>query len=209
MLVPGDQNICARCWAAIPEIGPAHPVWNEISAHLRSEGAVRELLSCYLFEKEGVLQQVVHLMKYGGMKSLGVRLGTEVGSRILTNPEFMSQDALVPVPLHKLKQRERGYNQAEYLCRGISAVTRIPVMSSLLLRKRYTESQTELDRNARKKNVSGAFVLNPKCREKIEGRSFILVDDVMTTGSTVNACARELLDHGAERVLALSAALAA
>ncbi|HEY6191498.1 MAG TPA: ComF family protein [Bacteroidota bacterium] len=209
MLTPGEEKICARCWGGIPQVGPEHPVWSELCGQLRSEGAVGDILSCFLFEKEGALQQVLHLMKYGGMRSLGERLGEEVGRRMILNGHFLTHDALVPVPLHKLKQRERGYNQAEHICRGIYSKTRIPVSTSLLLRKRHTESQTELDRESRKRNVSGAFVLNPKCGGEVEGRSFILVDDVITTGSTVGACARVLLDHGAEQVLAVSAALAA
>jgi ComF family protein len=209
MLAPGDEKICARCWSGIPEIGPAHPVWNELSGKFSSEGAVRDILSCYLFEKEGTLQQVIHLLKYSGIRSLGERLGVEVGRRMLLNPAFLSCDALVPVPLHKLKKRERGYNQAECICRGVAAQTHLPVRSSFLLRNRYTESQTELDKDARNENVRGAFVLNPACVSEVEGRSFILVDDVVTTGSTISACARVLLENGAERVLALSAALAA
>ena len=209
MLAAEEERVCARCWNGMPKIGPGHPVWAELAVRMNNEGAVRDFLSCYLFEQEGTLQQIVHLLKYGGMKSIGELLGREVGKRMLANPGFLSQDSLIPVPLNKLKQRERGYNQAEYICRGISRETRIPVRSSLIIRRRYTESQTGLDRDRRRENVRGAFVLNPDCRAFVEGRSFILVDDVITTGSTVNACARELMEHGAECVLAVSAALAA
>src|SRR5258706_8489109 len=94
-LTAGEVSICARCWGGIPELGPAHLVWSELSGQLRIDGAVRDILSCYLFKKEGTLQQVVHLMKYGGMRSLGERLGGDLGRRMLLNPVFMSQDALV------------------------------------------------------------------------------------------------------------------
>lgn len=209
MLSVGEEKVCSRCWNGIPRIGPTHPVWSELAESLRREGAVREFLSCFLFEKEGTLKEIVHLLKYGGIKSLGERLGREVGRRMLVKPEFMAPDSLIPVPLNKLKQRERGYNQAEYICRGISAVTHIPVRTTLIVRRRYTESQTELDRDRRRENVRGAFALNPNCRWMVRDRLFILVDDVITTGSTLNACAGELLENGAGCVLAVSAALAA
>jgi ComF family protein len=131
---------------------------------------------------------------------------------MLMNPGFLSPDFLVPVPLNKLKQRERGYNQVEFICRGISDVTRMMIERSLIVRKRYTQSQTELDRNRRRENVEGAFAVNPKnpaaASGALTGRSIVLVDDVITTGATVEACARELVAHGADRVLAVSAALA-
>ena len=209
MLSGEEVKVCSRCWDGMPRIGASHPVWAELGARVREEGVLRDFLSCYLFEQEGTLHEIVHLMKYGGMTTIGELLGREVGKRIAETPEFVTADWLIPVPLYKLKKRERGYNQAEFICRGISRETRIPIRGSLLLRQRYTESQTGLDRDRRRENVSGAFVINPDDRPALEGRSFILVDDVITTGSTVNACARELMDHGAERVFAASAALAA
>jgi ComF family protein len=209
MLAGGEERVCARCWNSIPGIEPGHPVWTELAAKLRAEGVVQDLLSCYLFEKEGKLQEILHLLKYKGMSSLGELLGREVGKRMLLNPEFRSPDSLIPVPLNKLKQRERGYNQADAICRGISAETRIRVEGSLLIRRRYTESQTELDRAQRRENVRGAFALSPKRAREVKGRCIVLVDDVITTGSTMSACASELLKNGAERVLAVSAALAA
>ncbi len=206
------ERICRRCWGSLRRIDRTHPVWRELQERLTTEGIVTDFLSCYLFEKEGKLQEIVHLLKYGGKRSLGERLGREVGELMLTNPDFLSPDCLVPVPLNRLKERERGYNQAEFICRGISDVTHIQIERSLIVRRRYTKSQTELDRNRRRENVEGAFALNSKnpcgASGTLTGRSIILVDDVITTGATVEACARELVIHGAERVLAVSAALA-
>jgi ComF family protein len=174
----------------------------------KSEGVVRNFLSCYLFEKKGKMQEIVQLLKYGGIRSLGVRLGEEIGARIQENSEFLASDYLIPVPLHTLKRRERGYNQSEYLCRGISERTGIPVHTSLILRIRNTESQTHLNIEQRQENVGGAFAINPKQRMSVQGKSFIIVDDVITTGSTINACARVLRMAGAREVFVASAALA-
>ena len=221
---PG-KRICRRCWGSLQRIDRTHAVWKELQERLKPEGIVADVLSCYLFEKEGRLQEIVHLLKYGGKRSLGERLGREVGELMLMNPAFLSPDCLVPVPLNKLKQRERGYNQVEFICRGISEVTHMKIERSLLLRKRYTQSQTELDRNRRRENVEGAFSVKLKTRGALPGKgangepadiaygtlkgiSIVLVDDVITTGATVEACARELVAQGADRVLAVSAALA-
>jgi len=142
------------------------------------------------------------------MKSLGVRLGKEIGNRIKACQTFSSADYLLPIPLHRLKQRERGYNQSEYICRGISEATGIPVGGSILYRTKYTKSQTQLNLGERRANVGDAFKVNPKFQSEIRGKSFILVDDVITTGSTITACARELRTNGGRTILAVSVALA-
>jgi ComF family protein len=208
-LDPGEEKVCARCWGSIPPISDTHPIWLEVAGNLRAQGFVGDLFARYLFEKEGTLQRIVHLLKYGGMTSIGELLGREAAKGMAARPEFLAGGALVPVPLHRVRERERGYNQAACICKGISAATGLPVDRTLLVRPRVTDSQTGLDRDERRKNVRGAFALHPKRRGGVEGRSFILVDDVITTGSTVNACAEVLLNAGAVRVLALSVALAA
>ena len=169
---------------------------------------IADMLSCFLFEKEGTLQEIVHLLKYRGIKSIGVELGRIIGGCMILDSRYKLADYLVPVPLHRIKQRERGYNQSEYLCKGISEVTHIPVHTSLLVRKKYTESQTQLNLDERRQNVGDAFIVNEKFVSDIEGKVFILVDDVITTGATINACARELRGCGAKAVFAISAALA-
>ncbi|MBI1807447.1 MAG: ComF family protein [Ignavibacteria bacterium] len=208
LLQDDEMRICRACWNSFAKMNPSHPTWVEIKGKFEAEGVVQDILSCFLFEKEGKLQDVVHLLKYRGMKSLGERLGLEIGERIVSDPIFSRADYLIPVPLHKLKRRERGYNQSEHICKGIATVTNIPTHTALIKRLKYTESQTQLNIDQRKENVGNAFEINPKCRPNIEGKSFILVDDVITTGSTINACARILVANGARNVLAASVALA-
>lgn len=205
----GDESrVCSNCWNSFTRIESSHPTWQEIKGKLTSEEVVDDLLSCFLFEKEGRLQDVIHRLKYNGMKSLGVRLGREIGNRISSDPVYCGVDGLIPIPLHKLKQRERGYNQSEYICKGIQEITQIPLYSSLIIRKKYTESQTQLDLQQRKENVGNAFTMHPKYSSLVKGKRFILVDDVITTGSTINACANELRARGAVQVFAASVALA-
>ena len=105
--------------------------------------------------------------------------------------------ALIPVPLARDRQRERGYNQSELLARGIGHAWRIPVWTATLVRQRGTKTQTRLSPGERLANVAGAFAVVRGSRPKLSGAHLVLVDDVITTASTLNACARVLYDHGA------------
>jgi ComF family protein len=203
-----EKNVCSSCWSGITPLRHDHPVWNELRDKFIAGGMVQDFLSCYLFEKEGSLQHIIHLLKYEGIKSVGIRLGKEIGKQMMNNSSFCNADYLVPVPLHTLKKRERGYNQSECICKGISEVTAISMDTSFVIRKKYTRTQTQLNIQERKKNVGDAFIVPEKSRLAIKGKTFILVDDVITTGSTINACAQELVANGAAGVLAASVALA-
>jgi ComF family protein len=206
--VVADRRVCDECWSSFRPVSVDDPVWVELRDRFGRDGAVSGFLSCYVFEKEGRLQDVIHLLKYRGIKSIGTMLGREIGRRMLEDPTFVGVDYLLPVPLHALKQRERGYNQSEFLCRGIGEVTAIPMLVDVVRRSRYTESQTQLSLDERRENVRGAFEISPKFKPSLEGRTVILVDDVITTGSTITACARELKIAGVEKVVAASVALA-
>lgn len=203
-----DDKICPACWSRFHTIEPTHRIWNEIGGKFWEFGVITAFTSQYLFEKEGPLQETIHLLKYRGVKTLGTRLGRDVGARIKAHPALAEADFLVPIPLHPVKQRERGYNQAEYVCKGISEVTGIPVRSDLVRRCAYTETQTRLDLQARRANVAGAFEVIRSTAGEIHDKAFILVDDVITTGSTMNECAALLRLHGAAAIYGASAALA-
>jgi len=109
-------------------------------------------------------------------------------------------ELLAPVPLHRIRLFTRRYNQAALLCRGLSRVTGLPVLQDLLLRRRHTPPQGRLSAAGRRRNVAGAFAVNPARREQLVGRRVLLVDDVMTTGATVSACAKVLRRQGAAAV---------
>ncbi len=207
-LQAGEDQICTTCWTRFVRVDALHPLWRKMQAKLASEAGIANLVSCYLFEKDNVIQDVIHLLKYKGMKSIGLRLGAEIGARIREQLVSKHIDVIVPVPLHPVRKRERGYNQADILSRGISRVISAPVDTRFLIRKRYTPSQTQLDVHERRGNVRDAFMLNPKKRGEVKDRSFMIVDDVMTTGSTLCACAGVLRACGASVVYAASVALA-
>ena len=203
-----ELPVCSNCWNTFTAVSPAHPTWIEIKSKIISRGNVEDLFSCYLFESEGNLQKAIHLLKYGGMTSIGVHLGRDIGSTIARMPELLDADYIIPVPLHKRKRRERGYNQSEFICKGINGIVEVPVMPSLLSRVRYTQTQTHLNMEERIRNVNEAFIVPEKYIPIVKGKTIIIVDDVITTGSTIDSCAGQLILSGARKVFALSAALA-
>jgi len=206
-LSDGEDRVCRTCWSSFRRFDAGDPVGQSLKDRF-AEGGVSDFLSCFYFEKEGKLQEAIHLLKYHGIKSMGVMLGREIGKRMRETGNFYDADYLVPIPLHKLKLRERGYNQSEMLCRGIREFTGIPVDTNLIRRRRYTQSQTQLDLKERKQNVEDAFEIPPKRLPEVQRKTIILVDDVITTGCTMIACAREFVNAGTKTVLAVSAAVA-
>jgi len=207
-LQENDRLVCESCWQSIKTVHPEDDLYQQFLAKLTGDGLISRLFSPFYFEKEGKLQAIIHGLKYQGYTSLGVKAGRKIGELIRASDGLSKADVLVPVPLHPQKKRERGYNQSEFICRGIEEVTGISVRTDLLRRKKYTVSQTQLSFEERKENVGDAFEINEKRRGDISGKSIILVDDVITTGSTINACAGALDDAGAKRVHAAAIALA-
>ncbi len=208
-LSDGDEKgICASCWGSFRPLGDPDAACIALRERFEQDGSVDGFIACYLFQKEGSLQEAVHLLKYRGWKSVGVRLGREVGRRLMEESGGEEIDWVVPVPLHRLKKRERGYNQSELLCEGITSITAIRTEKRLLYRSRYTQSQTALDVGERKSNVAEAFTVRPSRSPDVRGRSLLIVDDVITTGATICACASALKAAGAARVCAAAVALA-
>ena len=171
--------------------------------------------SLYEFIAETEIQDIVHHLKYQHMKSIGNYFGELLGKRI--HEEISDRfDLVIPVPLHKTKYAERTYNQSEYIASGIAKITGASASFNLLKRTRYTQSQTKLDISRRKDNVKNAFETSPPAplhrngegRNHLIGKNIILVDDIVTTGSTIMECAEVLKDAGCNKVLACSIARA-
>jgi ComF family protein len=200
------EFVCSDCWNTIYVVARESPLFVETAGKLTASGVVDGLVSLYVFEKEGVFQVVVHNLKYGGVQALGFELGRRLG-RVIAE-QGVSADAIVPVPLHRRKLRERGYNQAELIARGVSEISGTPVWSDLVRRKKYTKTQTTLTLNDRRENMEDAFESAIKRRGDLKGKTVLLIDDVVTTGATMIGCARVLHASGAQRVIGASAALA-
>ncbi|MEO8167427.1 MAG: phosphoribosyltransferase family protein [bacterium] len=179
-----------------------------MNSRLTLGGNISGLVSACHFEKEGTLQALIHQLKYSEMTGIGIELGKKLGENLRPFLGDVLLTAIIPVALHPAKKRERGYNQAEFIAQGMHKVTRIPVLPSLLKRNKNTRTQTKLNLEERQANVSEAFGIPRRHLSLIKGSSFVLVDDVITTGATIQECAQVLKSHGAKDVYAASVALA-
>ncbi len=199
--------ICANCFQKIERTDPID-LERSFSAKFENASFINKAFSGFHFKEESIIQTLIHELKYQNKRSIGVFLGEVIGQLIKNDSDFLTADVLVPVPLHKIRLRERGYNQSELIAKGVSNATGIKVVGNLLVRARNTETQTKLDFEKRKENVKDAFFVSGKYKNFVIGKKVIIVDDVITTGSTINECAKALAMAGASKVFALSIAIA-
>jgi ComF family protein len=199
-----EQFYCASCRASLePAPFPRDMYQEMVGLFPADELALSALGSLYRFEHESPVQRLIYALKYGGCYRLGVEMGRELGGALTMFDEFAGIDLVVPVPLHRSKRRERGYNQAEAIARGIREALPQVGVSHALVRTRFTPSQTTLNAQARRNNVRDAFRI---AGQKLRDRIILLCDDVCTTGATLNACAEQLLAAGARKVCAATIA---
>jgi len=148
---------------------------------------------------------LIHRFKYDKKIHLGERLAKSLGEKVAEEKDFLNCELVIPVPLHRARHRERGFNQSDVLAVGVSQRTGVPFAKGILKRKKHTRDQTYLDLQQRKENVKDAFMITQP--EKINGKQVILVDDVITTGATLNECAQMLLEAGATKIFAVTLAV--
>lgn len=202
-----DENknfLCSKCYDKLERYNDVHP-WR---AEKISEGIIDNSLSVFWFRENTPIQSLFHSLKYQKIISAGIMLGREIGNCIAELPEAEKFDMIIPVPLHKAKQRDRSYNQSEYIAKGISGVFNLPVINNAVLRTRFTPTQTKLNKAERRENVSGAFEVNTNSINDIAGKNIILCDDVITTGATILECASALKKSGCGRLWICSVAYA-
>ncbi len=208
LLMEREAQVCTTCLSAIRHVSKTDQHYQDTLARLASEGSISGLAAVYYFEADGPLQSMVHQLKYNGMTSLGTLLGRQLGERVREELAEEEVTWIVPVPLHFSKKRERGYNQSEYICKGMASVLAVPIETKLVVRKVCTRTQTQLNSEERKRNVAGAFAVHRSALPRIEDATLLLVDDVVTTGATLQSCARVLMDAGAAKVISCAVALA-
>jgi len=166
-----------------------------------------EIISAGRYKEDSILAKLIHLFKYDSAKEIGILLAVPLLNLTIKNADYFRNAVLVPVPLHFRRQNRRGFNQSEILAEELSNSTKIP-MQILLTRRRYTRPQVELDHKERMNNLVDAFGLK-NSDEKLDPKTvYCLIDDVCTTGSTINECAKVLKKNGAERVIGLVVAQA-
>lgn len=204
-LAADERLICGSCNPLIPRASEER-LEAEFKRKFESQKIISGFLSLFVFSEEGAVQKIIHEMKYRNAFITAEMLGRITGEELKEKIIAWHPDLIIPVPIHRRRRAERGYNQSLYLARGIASVLNIPVKSRLLKRGRYTETQTALSLVERKENVKEAFIV--KGAGKISGKRIVLVDDVITTGATISECGKVLLEKGAAEIFALSAAIA-
>lgn len=191
-LVKGEEHICLHCLNDLPHIHFTDLENNPVAQLFLGKIPFISASAFLVYEKGGHVQKLIHALKYHDNKELGFYLGRLAALHYLSTEIFTNVDVLLPVPLHPRKQKQRGYNQSEWISKGISSITGIPVDTSTLLRSQKTESQTHKTIFERWENVQDIFILN-KHIPLLPNRHILLIDDVITTGSTLCSCAEVLL----------------
>ncbi len=184
-------NICGRCSQNLPEThffeAPGNPIEKIFYGRLpMSAGA-----AAWYFHKNSALQALLFQLKYKSNEDVGLFIGKQMGALLAASDRFASIDALVPVPLHPQALSKRGFNQAALICEGISQVWHKPVLVGAIARTRHTNTQTKQSRAVRWDNMENAFSI--KDPTSIMGKHLLLIDDVITTGATIEACGKTLL----------------
>lgn len=185
-LYHGEEQLCTKCIYHLPytdhhlhkENGAARQLWGRLPCH-----AVMSLL---YFKKGARTQNIIHHLKYRGRKDLGIKLGNMIAQKLLMNAAYEDVDLIIPVPLHSRREHQRGYNQSLCIAQGISAVLKVPIDTHCLLRSRATTTQTKKGRYKRFENMQAVFSIADLTI--LKDKHILLVDDVITTGATLEAC---------------------
>lgn len=191
-LLTEESTLCMHCLPELPGTGYHHIPNNETALRFAGRIPYAHATSLAYFTEDGLLQHLLHGLKYHNKKETGIFLGKQFAYDLLKTDWIKKIDLIIPVPLHPKKQRERGYNQSELIAEGMSYVLKIPVMSTVLQRLRYTESQTKKSRQQRVDNMKDAFTI--KDPNILINKHVMIIDDILTTGATIEACTNAILD---------------
>lgn len=200
------QQLCVQCVHAMPQTHFAAHANNPVEQSFWGRVPLRAGAALCYETKDSLLQRIIYACKYGGNKDLGVELGRLMGEALSNTNRFGKIDALVPLPLHPKKERKRGFNQSLLLCSGISEVTHLPIIKNAVRRTTPTQSQTRKNREQRWQNMKDRFELTNA--SFIHNKHLLLVDDVITTGATLEACGRALLEADGASLSVLTLAYA-
>jgi len=204
--MPDEKTICPACLNNI-KIAARERLESEYERKFLVKNIISGFISLYVFEKDKELQHIIHAMKYEERRFLiGKFLGEKLGECYKSVFRDWKIDLIIPIPLHRLKKAERGYNQSFYIAKGLSKKLQIPLNQYSLKRVKFTQTQTAMNLKEREENVTGAFRV--KRKNIIKGKTILLIDDVITTGATASECGKVLLKAGANKVYVVSVAIA-
>ncbi len=190
-LLRNEQHICLSCLGSIPKTNYHNQPDNPIEKRFWGKVPIYRATAFFFFQKGSSFQKLLHALKYKGNKEIGERIGKYAAVDLLDSPDFCVVDYVIPVPLHPSKYKKRGYNQSEWIAKGLAEVLGVPQNTNTLVRVRENTTQTKKSVFERYENTEGIF----ECTDNttFAGKHVLLVDDVLTTGSTLEACIQALL----------------
>lgn len=197
-----DDLLCKNCFAELKIINNEYKAEKLKSINHESQ-IIQDLFGLYFFIKDSPIQTLLHELKYQNKFRIGKILGGRLAFQYYQKLIEKNIDVIVPIPLHKVKEAERGYNQSYFIAKGLSKVLKCKIDTHLVKRKKFTVSQTNLNRIERTENMQEAFAASAN----IKYQNILLVDDVITTGATIIACASEIKKIKDANIFAASIAL--
>jgi ComF family protein len=201
-----EQHICNRCYITLPKTDYHLLKNNPLQRIFYGRADISSASSFLFFQKKGMVQKMLHALKYKGNPEVAQLLGKWYAEDLKQSNTPLAYDYIIPVPLHKKRQQKRGYNQSEYFAKGLSEVLDIPVITNVLIKTHYTETQTHKTRTERAENILQSF--STEHAEMLNNKSVLLVDDVITTGATLEACIIQLQKNANVKVSVASIAYA-
>ena len=197
-LIRGEKLICTECYVLIPRTNYHLEEDNPVARIFWGRCRIERAAAFSFYNRDSRIRRLIHNLKYKGVQDIGPELGKMYGLVLMNSGFTRDIDLIIPVPLHPSKERIRGFNQSYLISLGISQVTGITVDSTSLRRVSSTSTQTKKSRYERWKNVEGTFMVQDS--SFVTGKHILLVDDVITTGSTMESCVNELLKSEGVRV---------
>lgn len=206
-LARGEECMCVLCNMGLPRTNYHLLPDNPVEQIFWGKTPLARATSFFFYRKGSAYKYILHRLKYGGEKEIGEIMGRYVANELLPCGFFKDIDLIIPVPLHRKRQRARGYNQSEWIARGIVSVTGLLLDAESVVRDKFTETQTHKSKFERWENVSGFFSLT-KHADELAGKHLLIVDDVLTTGATIVSVASCLSAVEGVRISVLTLAIA-
>jgi len=190
-LLQKNHLLCLKCINDLPHTRFAQYAGNPVEKYFWGRLNITAAHSEFYFSKGSLVQELIHQLKYKGNTAIGAYLGGMMAETLIKSGRFNTIDGLIPLPLYPEKEHHRGYNQAAIICNGMSVIMNVPVLNGCVIRQRFTETQTRKHRTERWENVDKSFAV--KNARALHGKHLLLVDDVITTGATLEACGATIL----------------
>lgn len=189
-LIKGEKYICNNCLYQIPRPNIKSYSENIVAEKFYGKIKFEKAISGFIYQKDTIIQKLLEEFKYKNQKDLAYHIARNIALRPQFKDFFLNLDEIIPIPLHPKRYKQRGYNQSEYIAKGISSVYKIPINTTSIYRKINTKTQTKKNKEERANNVKNIFAI--KDTSYFNKKSILLVDDVITTGATLSECAKTI-----------------